>query len=220
MFYFPKDSPKRGTVSDFQEWVWAKHDKKMQEWLWYRQHPEMRSGRRQEEDKENLFRMAYSKLHHDKVRIASNVLQEIQRINIQKSPWKVVYKDIHDDKPKNNSLNSKSLYVDDNPLRGCPDIVFENQISREILIVETKIIFVPLDMIPEETYPNIRAQLWCYSKMGFWEEINDDLVSMVVNFWDVTLKNYRISRIWKRSDDNLNKECSDWFNAYQNLRTT
>ena len=213
MFWFPEDSPLRGTVSDFHEWVWAKHDEKMQVRLFYRQHPEMIPLKFGGYEQLMKSRMAHAKMQHNKINLCKPVLNEWARETSEPTDWVIEYVGSHDVQTAEVLTASRQL-VDKRPIRGCPDLVFRNSKTGQVLIVEIKITWVPFKFIEEDVYPNVRAQLWCYSWMDSWSQLVDENVLMGATFWDIDLKKFVRSKIWNRSDIHLNNECRDWFNEY------
>lgn len=212
MFWFPENSPKRGTVSDFHEWVWAKHDENMQARLFYRTHPEL-ALLNASQVKMIKLKMAHSKMQHNKISYCRPIVEKIKEESNESSEWVVEYADPHENEPE-KIFNSPRLLVDGAPIKGCPDIVFKNIGTGKILIVETKITWVPISRIEKEGYPNVRAQLWCYSWMAPWANIPDRNVLLCATFWDPELKGYLKTKTWKRSDYELNSECEKWFLEY------
>ena len=213
MFWYPENSAQKGNVTDFSEWVWAKTDEKFQEKLFYRHHPELKPDIAKNTEKEFLFKSAYSKMQHSKVSFHKKFLDENINIDYNPTDWILEYKDDHQGVSA-KILYSSKLFVDDNPLRGCPDIVFKNDNSGKLIIIETKITWVPFEFLKKEVYPNVRAQLWAYSWMNPWKEIKDDNIFLIANFWDVSLEKVFSSKIWKRSDPDLNQDCEGWFKEY------
>lgn len=70
------------------------------------------------------------------------------------------------------------LAVGGKPLRVLPDLVYENCSTREIIIVEVK--HSGMD-IPDNLWPNIWGQLWCYSQI---HEVRDaPKVTVVGEVW-------------------------------------
>jgi hypothetical protein len=55
-----------------------------------------------------------------------------------------------------------ALTINGVPLRGCPDLVFRNEVSGEVALIEVKF---TLRIVPRNLWPNVWAQLWAYSKI-------------------------------------------------------
>lgn len=81
--------------------------------------------------------------------------------------WRLIYADNGDEI---ESFTSSSLVVGGQALKCRPDGVFRHHSSGEILIIERKITNKFESQIPEHSYPNIRAQLWCYAFIDEWKD--------------------------------------------------
>lgn len=212
-FYFPEESPRRGTVSDFHEWVWAKYDERMQERLFYREHPELKPPAEfQNRERVIKSKLAHGKLQHYQLQYSKHYLRDFLGNSLDISEWIPIYIDKHDN--STGILEAPDLLVDEKAIRGCPDLVFKNSKSNQVLIVENKITWVPLGYLKKDGYPNVRAQLWCYSWMSSWASLKDKEVLMGATFWDVDLNENFRTKTWSRDDIRLNLECKDWFEEY------
>jgi len=92
------------------------------------------------------------------------------------SRWKLIY---------NGMLNNGSsvfsisdLTINGAPIRGKPDLVFREKKTKRILIVEIK---VSERELPSNGWPNMRAQLWAYSKIDEWKDAPE--VILVGEIW-------------------------------------
>ena len=212
---FLENSPSRGTVTDFHKWVWAKHDKKMLMSMFYKMHPELNSSPAEYEisEKKVKAKMAHAKIQHAQLQFGENFLKYFHIKENSSSNWVPIYIDKHDENP--DVLISPKLLVDGVPLRGCPDVVFKNKVTNQVLIVENKVTHVPLKRISEEGYPNVRAQLWAYSWMSQWAGLDDCDVLMGATFWTPDLDGHVRTMAWKRSDCVIKRECEEWFEEYE-----
>lgn len=139
-------------------------------------------------------------------------LDNLERAN--SSEWDLISADSHVYKSSCLKINSKPMYCK-------PDVVLQNKISKSILIIERKTTSVPQEYIPKNGWPNIQAQLWCYSWIDKWYKAPDIL--LVAQIWHRTYKpkggyalelNKNIGSLWKRSDKKHNKFCHELFKAY------
>lgn len=74
--------------------------------------------------------------------------------------WRLVHQGLHlTEKPLAN-FEVEALRVNGTPMRLSPDLVYRNQRSGEVRIVEIKLSRLP---VPTNLWPNVWAQLWCYS---------------------------------------------------------
>lgn len=115
-----------------------------------------------------------------------------------------------------------SLAVDGQPLRASPDYVFRERSTTQhstargterIVIVEIKNTAVP---VPVDLWPNVRAQLWAYSKID--DFIHASQVILVGEIWGKGgTPGLRRSVTWLRDDSMLEDECSQLFRVYLSL---
>ena len=79
------------------------------------------------------------------------------------SDWSLVHNGLQvDDAERSDYFSIKSLLVNNEPLRASPDLVYTNSSTSEALIVEVKYSRL---LITRNLWPNIWAQLWCYSQI-------------------------------------------------------
>lgn len=76
--------------------------------------------------------------------------------------WKLVHQGIHLNSDTVPFFELEGLQVRGQPLRASPDLVFRNQITGQVLVVEIKL---SRQSLPSNLWPNIWAQLWCYSQI-------------------------------------------------------
>ena len=131
-----------------------------------------------------------------------------------RSEWELISADKY-------NYRSSCLTINNKPMCCRPDVVLKNKISKSILIIERKTTSVPQDHVPENGWPNIQAQLWCYSWIDEWYQVPD--ITLVAQIWHRTYKpkggfalelNKNIGPSWKRSDKKHNKFCHELFEAY------
>ena len=95
-------------------------------------------------------------------------ISENKKDQAYKDGWNLVYADqgLGEDK----ILLASTLRIGDQVMRCRPDAVLCHEPTGEILILERKIMssWKLEGQIPSDSYPNIRAQLWCYSKIDDW----------------------------------------------------
>ena len=115
---------------------------------------------------------------------------------------------------------ASSLVVNGRPLRASPDYVFREQAgargSERIVIVEVKHSQAP---IPVDLWPNVRAQLWAYSKIDAFSNASEIL--LVGEVWGgMKSLGLRKSASWRRGDEQLEFECAQLFTVYRELVET
>ena len=137
-----------------------------------------------------------------------------------RSEWELIFADSHTDK-KDTVFKSSCLRINNNPIYCKPDVILQHETSKLILIIERKTTSVPQEYIPANGWPNIQAQLWCYSWIDKWFTAPDIL--LVAQIWHRTYKpkggyalelNKNIGSLWRRSDEKHNKFCHELFKAY------
>ncbi|MFG5120656.1 hypothetical protein [Methylorubrum sp. POS3] len=79
------------------------------------------------------------------------------------SIWNLMHNGLHVEKRNEGAyFDISSLRVNGVPLRASPDLIYKNKKTGEVLIVEIKNSYLDL---PRNLWPNVWAQLWCYSKV-------------------------------------------------------
>ena len=92
------------------------------------------------------------------------------------------YKLLYKDEGKESKIYSISkLHVNARPLRGKPDLIFSNTQKNEVLIVERKFTRAG---IPQNGWPNLRAQLWAYAQIDDLKGYNK--IHLRAEVWDST----------------------------------
>lgn len=71
-----------------------------------------------------------------------------------------------------------ALQVNGRPLRACPDLVYRNARTNAALIVEIKYSRLALT---SNLWPNVWAQLWCYSQIPRWSDAGQ--LTVVAEVW-------------------------------------
>lgn len=74
--------------------------------------------------------------------------------------WRMVHQGLHLTESPLASIEVDTLRVNGTPMRLSPDLVYRNQRSGEVRIIEIKLSRLP---VPTNLWPNVWAQLWCYS---------------------------------------------------------
>jgi hypothetical protein len=106
-----------------------------------------------------------------------------------------------------------SLTLKGQPLYGRPDLVFRNS-DGDIAIVERK---VTRAKVPPQGWPNLKAQLWCYSWIDRWKDARE--IYLIGEIWEwIRGTTCAMSPIdyprWKRSDNKFHQECAELFRIY------
>ena len=95
------------------------------------------------------------------------------------STWEILFADDHFSRER--TFTSRTLTVGGRPLCGRPDVILRDSQTGRVLIIERKFTDVPVERIPADGWPNLRAQLWCYAWMDEWLDAPD--VLLVGQIW-------------------------------------
>lgn len=95
------------------------------------------------------------------------------------SPWQLMHNGLHIDRDRRpDYFQLPQLRVGGEPLRVSPDLLYVNRREGKVAIVEIKYSQLP---IPKTLWPNIWAQLWCYSHIDAAASAND--VTVIGEIW-------------------------------------
>lgn len=92
--------------------------------------------------------------------------------------WALIHNGLHMEGGNVPYYEVPSLRVSGAPLRVSPDLVYRNNKTKEVVIVEIKNSYLSL---PKNLWPNIWAQLWCYSQIDVAAEA--EKVTAVAEIW-------------------------------------
>ena len=131
--------------------------------------------------------------------------------------WSIEYADLGNDASEN--FVASRLVIGDKALRCRPDGVMRHEATGEILIIERKIagkITESKRPMPENSWPNIRAQLWCYSWIDDW--VNASKITLMADVWHRNhiaggLSPPKVRPFWDRKDE-VWQECEKLFHFY------
>lgn len=145
------------------------------DWVFYKTNP----GCKQKKSTLPISRLQWGKANH---RIIEELRLWCRRGTRNLSPshrWDVLHIDAHNDEHTGVFYASR-LRLRGEPMSCNPDIVFWDSLNRVIVVVERKM----TSKIPPKTgYPNVWAQLWCYSWIDDWEGYRPVDVLLVSQFW-------------------------------------
>jgi hypothetical protein len=129
------------------------------------------------------------------------------------SSWTVLFADSGED--LDQVFVASKLGVGGANLRCVPDLVMVNNDTDTVVIVERKTTHVPEPFIPVNGWPNVEAQLWCYSHIDDWEDARE--VLLVGQLWHRFRGGLQLCHshpTWKRSDTAHDERCRYWFERY------
>jgi len=189
------------TASAFAKWVYDIH------------HPRERTDSEYENNKEEK-RKERGILSHRRINLFFDLRSTKKYLdNADRSQWDLDYRD---ESPESPILKCSSLKIGDKPMRCKPDVVLKHKNTGSILIIEHKTTYISIDRLPEDGWPNVQAQLWCYSWIDEWLSVSD--VQLVGWLWHrkdgALISNSEHSFSWNRSDKEHNEYCNDLFKVY------
>ncbi|APW48672.1 hypothetical protein RA876_19660 (plasmid) [Rhodoferax antarcticus] len=109
-----------------------------------------------------------------------------------------------------HSLLASELALNGQILTGSPDLVFRERNTGTIVIVEIK---ASNAVLPSDAWPNLRGQLWAYSKLDKWRDSPKML--LVGEVWDETGTRCRAAYGWASTDRLLETQNSELFIAFR-----
>jgi hypothetical protein len=154
-----------------------------------------------------------SKLNLDRGKHIERSIARMARPSIHRD-WELIYRDPLEEKPV--PLKISSLSFKGESIWGAPDLVYKNTVSKEVLIVERKASDKP---IPQDGWPNLRAQLWAYGHIDLFQSAPKiTLVGEVWDFIDGYLSRRAVLR-WEKLDQHFDTENFDLFSIYGGFRS-
>ncbi|MCW5970218.1 MAG: hypothetical protein KIT57_17060 [Blastocatellales bacterium] len=129
------------------------------------------------------------------------------------SDWEMVFADSQGYRGK--KFLASRLKVNGQPLTCVPDAVLWHTFKNVVLIIERKTTAQSWKFIPKDGWPNIQAQLWCYSWIDEWATATD--VILVGQFWSRRSNGLILGRehpCWRRGSKNFHRQCLEWFERY------
>ena len=110
---------------------------------------------------------------------------------------------------------ASSLVVNNKPLHCSPDLVLRHKTKSRKLIIERKTTANSNPMVPAKGWPNVQAQLWCYSWIDSMLDVDE--VFLVNQVWGRSWGGYFLCKyhpMWKKGDKDYNDRCLNWFRLY------
>ena len=142
--------------------------------------------------------------------------QWANKINVHSesaSDWIVEHTD--EDGRAGKFYKASSLVVNNKPLHCSPDVVLRHKTKSQIIIIERKTTNNKNPIVPAKGWPNVQAQIWCYSWID--STLDVDEVFLVNQVWAGFAWSHRLSGyhpMWKRGDRELSNKCLSWFRLY------
>jgi len=110
---------------------------------------------------------------------------------------------------------ASSLVVNGKPLHCSPDLVLRHKTKNQKIIIERKTTVNSNPIVPAKGWPNVQAQLWCYSWIDSMLDVEE--VFLVNQIWANHWGKYYLSGyhpMWKKGDKDFNNKCLNWFRLY------
>jgi hypothetical protein len=123
--------------------------------------------------------------------------------------WKLVHDGVRG--AFEGGFSIPSLEVGGASMTGVPDLVFRERKTGRILIVELK---VSEAILPSDGWPNLRAQLWAYSRIEKWSTAPEVLLAGEVWSPESAGLQRRRTYQWRARDEDLQSESKELFEAY------
>lgn len=127
--------------------------------------------------------------------------------------WSLLYAD--NQNGPDRLFHASSIVVDGSPIRCRPDVVLECAATNSLIIIERKTTYLPEPMIPSDGWPNVEAQLWCYSWIDEFRPFDEIL--LVGQLWRRergALVLFHRHNPWRRGEIAHERRCTLWFGAY------
>lgn len=135
------------------------------------------------------------------IEVVAQYLAKARNDNRIASGWSLVYAD--NGKGADRDFVASRLVLGNECIKCRPDGVMHHGETDEILIIERKITSRFEREIPEQSWPNIRAQLWCYAWIDDWASAKK--VTLMDEIWRRNITTGepsppKVRRFWDRSD--------------------
>jgi hypothetical protein len=199
---------KAGTVSDFCDWLYEVY---LKDFKSKKKRTIAEKSAAKERGKRAEIEFERSELDH--------WLSKTLDTTRQFSDWRLLSCSVTD---KDRIYQSSSLVVDGQPITAKPDVVIQNVASGEVLIVERKSTPLLHKYIPRNGWPNLLAELWCYSHIDEWFDAPEVyLVSQILReneFRPPYPHPAEFCPRWRRSDGTFDAYCLGLFQAYGGSR--
>lgn len=124
--------------------------------------------------------------------------------------WEVIYK--HFGPYEEDALKISALLLNDGScMYGKPDIVLYQRRTRKYLIVEIKSSAIRFP--PNDGWPNLRAQLWAYSKADLFEKATEVKLGAEV-YYHPLIRSHSPAKLTFDNNESFNDENSRLFSQY------
>ena len=189
------------TASAFSKWVFEQSvDYKVQDF--FIQSKNMKLGIDAHQSIDDFFRREWS----NKLDVGSD------------SPSDWIVEHTEQDGRAGKFYKASSLKVNNKPLHCSPDVLLRHKSKSQVVIIERKTTRNNYHTIPAKGWPNVQAQLWCYSWIDSILDVDEVfLVNQVWWRWGRVVQGLRLRNyhpMWKRGDKAISDKCLKWFKLY------
>ena len=186
-------------ASSFAQWVFTQSNDQSRNQDSITEHINKQRGREAHLAIDNFFRMDWARNNLDSESVSDWIIEHTES-----------------DARAGKSYKASNLKINGKVLKCSPDVVLRHKKQNKIVIIERKTTFVPAHRIPDNGWPNLQAQLWCYSWMDSILDVDE--VILVGQIWrHITREAVSLCHthpMWKRDDKEFNEKCSSWFKLY------
>jgi hypothetical protein len=171
-----------------------------------------------ERDGKRIERLREAKFLHEDIELFALWHNREFPGSISSRDWVLGFAASHAETSPARVFKASRLRVGGEPLRCVPDVVLRNCSTSEVIVIERKITWVPLNMIPTYGWANLQAQLWCYGWIDDWQDAPE--VYLLGQIWTREGVGGRAKRLawvyprWRRSDSMFHQQWSKMFERY------
>lgn len=134
--------------------------------------------------------------------------------------WDTIYADRENE--ASPILYSSKLKINNESLRCKPDIVLRNKNTQQLIIIERKTThmlehYYTNDFVNKihEGWPNLACQLWCYSWIDDWADMEDIiLIGQIWRIYSERLEIFNDHPYFAKSNKQFQRQCTKWFQLY------
>lgn len=158
-------------------------------------------------------RLRLGAVTHRDIELFLRLKWSTEHLGEERSSWVLEFAD--DKEAPDRIFKASTLRVNGRSLRCVPDVVLRNTATNSVMIIERKTTTLTDVNISPDGWPNVQAQLWCYSNIDEYREAPE--VIMIGQFWRRSRGGVVLSHThpaWRRSDSEHDFLCRQWFERY------
>ncbi len=187
------------------------------DWIFWQLNPTHRPTARGDSSQKMKWSGEYG---HEQIERLRLWLQRDRRVGMhfeRPGAWCPIYVD-SPDRPEQRNFIASRLTVNGQSLKGRPDVVLQNEVTKAVIILERKVTQGNPERIPQSGYANHLCQLWCYGCMDAWNEA--PYVMLVLQYWHRDWKKstwanvYHVAPVRLNLDERFHSWALNWFTRY------